>query len=254
MCGRRWIEIVERLGRGEYPWCALGAVVDWLCQLVQAVLRRALKQAFRWALVLRYVCDAVDPPRVPRTEIDVLSGEQVRALLQAAKPGRQYALFVLAIGTGMRMGESFGLQWKNADLNSATLQVCNTLMELKGKLTLTEPKTAKSRRQIDLPKTAVEALKAHRAKMEAEGFGDVEWIFCSTTGTPLRRSHFHANVFKPLLEAAGLAPIRFHDLRHSSASLLLAAGVHPKIVQERLGQPMKTWAGRLPASGLVPKR
>lgn len=204
-------------------------------QLVHAVLSRALKQALKWGLVARNVCDAVDPPRVPRKEITALNGEQVQALLAAAEAERLYALFVLAIGTGMRLGELFALQWKNVDLKRSSLAVCHTLMELNGKLSLEEPKTAKSRRRIDLPQSAVEALRLHRAKMLKEGQGGVEWVFCNQSGRPLRRSHFHKYVFKPLLKAAKLPDIRFHDLRHTSASLLLAAGVHPKVVQERLG-------------------
>ena len=206
-----------------------------LRQLTHAVLRRALKMAVKWGLVIRNVCDAVDPPRVAKREIATLSAEQVQVLLTAAKDERLFALFVLAIGTGMRMGEMFALHWKNVDLKRATLNVCQTLIELKGKLSLGEPKTAKSRRRIDLPLYAVAALKAHQKKMAGEGFGEVPWVFCNTTGGPLRRSHFHAYVFHPLLEAASLPHMRFHDLRHTSATLLLAAGVHPKIVQERLG-------------------
>lgn len=108
-------------------------------------------------------------------------------------------------------------------------------MELNGKLSLEEPKTAKSRRRIDLPQSAVEVLRLHRARMLKEGQGGVEWVFCNQSGGPLRRCHFHKYVFTPLLKRAKVPKIRFHDLRHTSASLLLAAGVHPKVVQERLG-------------------
>ncbi|HTM55423.1 MAG TPA: site-specific integrase, partial [Pirellulales bacterium] len=82
---------------------------------------------------------------------------------------------------------------------------------------------------------AVEALLEHRKRMIVAGCASVPWVFSNTTGGPLRRSHFHRNEFKPLLKAAKLPSIRFHDLRHTSATLLLAAGVHPKVVQERLG-------------------
>jgi integrase len=108
-------------------------------------------------------------------------------------------------------------------------------MEVNGKLSLEETKTAKSRRRVDLPRTVVDALWEHRKRMVAEGHAGVKWVFCNTTGGPLRRSHFHAQHFKPLLKLAKLPHIRFHDLRHTSATLLLAAGVHPKVVQERLG-------------------
>jgi integrase len=88
---------------------------------------------------------------------------------------------------------------------------------------------------MPLPTVAVEALRNHRKAMIAEGLGDVPWVFCNHHGRPLRRSHFHAYEFKPLLESANLPKIRFHDLRHTSATILLSAGVHPKVVQERLG-------------------
>jgi integrase len=109
------------------------------------------------------------------------------------------------------------------------------LVELSGKLYLLEPKTARSRRRIDLPQIAIDSLRRHREAMAAEGLGSVAWVFCNTQGGALRRSHFHKSVFKPLLKRAGLPAIRFHDLRHTSATLLLSAGVHPKVVQERLG-------------------
>jgi integrase len=226
-----------------------------LRQLTHAIMHRALKQALKWGLVPRNVCDAVDPPRVPKRDIGVLTPEQVQQLLKATESDRLHALFVLAIGSGMRMGELFGLQWKEVDLKGATIQVRHTLIELNGKISLAEPKTAKSRRRIDLPKSAVSALRDHRAKMMVEGFAGVPWVFCNTTGGPLRRSHFHCYVFKPLLKAAGLPDMRFHDLRHTSATLLLAQGVHPKVVQERLGHSqigitLDTYSHVLPTLGV----
>jgi integrase len=141
----------------------------------------------------------------------------------------------LAVGSGMRLGELFGLQWPDVDLKAGAVTVRHTLIELNGTHTLSEPKTAKSRRRIELPDTVVGALLDHRRKMLAEGHAGVAWVFCNQHGGPLRRSHFHRQDFKPLLKAAGLPDIRFHDLRHTSATLLLSQGVHPKVVQERLG-------------------
>jgi integrase len=184
---------------------------------------------------VRNVCDAVDAPTVPEREITPLTPEQVGKLLAAAKDDRLEALYVLAIGSGMRLGELFGLQWRNVNLNAGTCSVCHSLTELGGKLTLSEPKTAKGRRLVTLPRRVIDALIDHRKKMVALGFAGVPFVFCNSVGGPLRRSHFHRNEFKPLLKRAGLPDIRFHDLRHTSATLLLAQGVHPKVVQERLG-------------------
>jgi integrase len=101
---------------------------------------------------------------------------------------------------------------------------------------------------------AVDALKDHQKKMTAEGFADVPWVFCNTFGGPLRRTHFRHDVFLPLLKKTKLPKIRFHDLRHTSASLLLASGVHPKVVQERLGHSqigitMDTYSHVMPTLG-----
>jgi integrase len=204
-------------------------------RLTYAVLRRALRQAVTWRLVPYNACYGVEAPRADKIEITVLDAAQASELLRAAKDDRLEALFVLAVTAGMRLGELFGLQWPDMDLAKATIMVRRTLSELDGELFTSEPKTAKGRRRIDLPKVAVDALWRHKRRMLAEGFAAVEWVFCNSQGGPLRRSHFHANHFKPLLKKAKLPTIRFHDLRHTSATLLLSAGVHPKVVQERLG-------------------
>lgn len=204
-------------------------------RLTYAVLRRALKQAVTWRLVGHNACYGVERPRAVKVEIEVLSAEQVGELLHAAEGDRLESLYVLAVASGMRLGELFGLQWHDVDLTAGTIMVRRTLTELAGQLSTSEPKTAKGRRKIDLPAIAVAALAEHRKAMIIEGFAAVDWVFCNTKGGPLRRSHFHAQHFKPLLKRAKLPNIRFHDLRHTSATLLLAAGVHPKVVQERLG-------------------
>jgi integrase len=204
-------------------------------RLTYAVLRRALKQAVTWGLLTHNATYGVERPRAVKMEISVYDAEQVAKLLSAAKDDRLEALYVLAVGAGMRLGEIFGLQWADVDLAARTIMVRRTLSELNGKLFPSEPKTAKGRRKIDLPAIVVAALQRHRKQAMAEGFAAVEWVFCNSIGTPLRRSRFHSQHFKPLLRKAGLPDIRFHDLRHTSATLLLAAGVHPKVVQERLG-------------------
>jgi integrase len=205
--------------------------------LTHAILRRALQQAVKWGTVPRNVCDAVDPPRVARKEIHALTAEQAKQLLKAAADDRLGAMYTLAVSTGLRLGELFGLQWADVDLAAGTgsLMVRHTLMEVNGELSLSEPKTAKSRRKVELSTMAVDALWDHRRKMLAAGYGCEGFIFRNSTGGPLRRSHFHADNFKPLLKRAGLPDIRFHDLRHTAATLMLSGGEHPKVVQEMLG-------------------
>jgi len=114
------------------------------------------------------------------------------------------------------------------------LTVQRTLLDVNRHLEVGEPKTARSRRRVDLPAFAVETLRAHRDRLGAIPH-PTAWVFTDTAGGPLRKSNLTRRSFKPLLKRAGLRPIRFHDLRHTAASLMLAANVHPKIVQERLG-------------------
>ncbi|HUY32879.1 MAG TPA: site-specific integrase [Pirellulales bacterium] len=204
-------------------------------RLVHAVLHRAFKQAVKWGMVPRNVCDAVEAPRIERKEIQPLNGEQVATLFTAASGERLEALYVLAVSSGLRLGELFGLQWGDVDLDAGALTVRRKLSEVNGVLKLEEPKTNKGRRKVDLPGMAVDAMCEHRKRMLAEGNLSKGYVFCNNAGGPLRRSHFHKQYWKPLLKLAGLPAIRFHDLRHTSATLLLGEGIHPKIVQERLG-------------------
>jgi integrase len=204
-------------------------------RLTHAVLRRALRQAVNWRLVPYNVCAEVERPRVVKIEITPLDGEQVLQLLKEAEDHRLAALFTMAVATGMRQGELFGLQWPDVDWKAGVVMVRRALVEVHGRLHLLEPKTSRSRRRIDLPQVAIETLQRHRVAMVAAGWGNVSWVFCNTRGGPLRRSHFNTQIFKPLLKKAKLPEIRFHDLRHTSATLLLSLGIHPKVVQERLG-------------------
>jgi integrase len=199
------------------------------------VLHRALGQAAKWGMVPRNVCAVVDKPKAPKRTMQVWTPEQVAQFLAAARGDRLGPLYFLALTTGMRQGELFGLQWQDVDLAGRTLSIQHTLLEISGRHELAEPKTAKGRRRVDLPAVAVRALSEHRERMAAEGHGEVAWVFCDTDGKPLRKSNVMRRSFNPLVEAAGVPLIRFHDLRHTAATLLLAQGVHPKVVQERLG-------------------
>ena len=142
----------------------------------------------------------------------------------------------------MRQGELLGLKWEDVDLGSGTVRVRRTLTLARGSPRLTEPKTRGSRRSIALTTSAAVALERHRERQEAEraAAGD-KWrehglVFPTRVGTPKRRDNLHDKSWKPLLRRAGLPhSTRFHDLRHTCATLLLTKGVHPKIVSEMLG-------------------
>jgi len=195
----------------------------------------------RWGLIPRNAAAAVDPPRVVTPEMRPLSPTQARTLLAAANGNRLEALFVLAVSTGMRQGELLGLGWEDVDLEAKTARVRRTLTLAKGGPRLTEPKTRGSRRSIRLTASAVEALERHRERQEGEGAArGPDWngqglVFCTRRGTPIRRDNLHDKHWKPLLRRSGLPDVRFHDLRHTCATLLLTKGVHPKIVSEMLG-------------------
>jgi integrase len=227
-------------------------------QRLHAVIHRALKQALRWGLVPRNVSEAVDPPKAQRKEIRPLTPEQVRTLLKTAEGDRLEALYVLAITTGLRQGELFGLGWEDVDLAAGRLSVRRTLTTPKGGRRLGPPKRSKSRRNVKLTARAVEALTAHRERQveEREKLGELwqdhGFVFTTLVGMPLNRHNFFRRCFKPMLKKAGLPhTVRFHDLRHTCATLLLSKNVNPKIVQELLGhanisQTMDTYSHVLP--------
>ncbi|MDZ4781470.1 MAG: tyrosine-type recombinase/integrase [Planctomycetia bacterium] len=204
-------------------------------QLTYAILHRALGDAMRLGKVARNVCDVVDRPRVEKSTVRALDPGQVDDFLVAAETDRLYALYVLAIASGLRLGELCGLQWSDVDLDAGTVTVRHTLMEVKGRSELSQPKSESGRRRVDLAAAAVAALVEHRKQLMREGLAGCPFVFCDTDGNTLRRSNITRRSFKPTLKRAGLPDMRFHDLRHTSASLLLTKGVHPKVVQERLG-------------------
>jgi integrase len=208
-----------------------------LRQMVYSVLHKALKQALLWNLVPRNVCEAVIRPRVPEYVAKAFTKEQSEALLKTAKGERLETLYVLAITTGLREGELFGLVWPNVSLKDGWLQVTHQLANHAGHPLLTELKTTSSRRKIVLPAIAVASMREHRQRELVGGtyHNAMGLIFTDTDGKPLRKSNFLRRTFYPFLKRAGLPRIRFHDLRHTAATLRLQQGDHPKVVQELLG-------------------
>ena len=209
---------------------------------LHAILHRALEQALRWNLVARNVADLVTPPRDQHKEMKTLGVEQARQLIDAARGDRFEALYVLALTTGLRQGELLALRWQDVDLGDGSLRVVGTLYRSsKGLLTIAEPKTAGSRRQVTLGSLAVDALARQKDNQAAQrllcgaAWEDHGLVFTNELGRPMEATNLRRRFFQPLLQRAGLPGIRFHDLRHTAATLLLGEGVHPKIVSERLG-------------------
>lgn len=211
---------------------------------MHAVLRRALGEAARLSIVPVNVALLVKPPRPSRREMKVLSAEEARILLAAVQGQRLEAFYVLAVTTGMRLGELLALRWVDVDLQAEVpaLHVRSTLRYKNADTYFFEPpKTAKSRRRIRLSSTALDALKQHRAQQDAErremgpAWRDEDLVFCTAIGGAVCGNHLSDRDFRKLLADTGLPRIRFHDLRHTCATLLLRRGVHPKIVSELLG-------------------
>jgi integrase len=197
--------------------------------------------AERWGLVSRNVAKLVDPPRVPRHEIEPLTPEQARRLIEAAAEDRLRALWVTALATGLRQGELLALRWEDVDLDvRKTLRVRHTLARVDGKLKLLEPKTERSRRSVSLPEVVVTALRAHRTRQRMERlvagsrWQDTGHVFATTIGTPIEAARVTRS-FALALERAGLPHIRFHDLRHAAATFLLAQGFTLEDVKNLLG-------------------
>ena len=193
----------------------------------------ALQHAVRLGLAQINAAREIDRPTVPKTELRCWDAEEANMFLKAARAHRLSALYVLALSTGMRQGELLGLQWADVDFDGAVVTVRRSLEELHGKLRLKQTKTGNSRR-IDLPPFAVDALRDHRVAMLTEGHIKGQ-VFCAPAGGFIRKGNLYDRSFLPLLEEAGVPRIRFHDMRHTCATLLLQAGENVKVVSERLG-------------------
>jgi integrase len=225
-------------------------------QLIHTTLHKALKQAVRWGLVPRNVTEAVTSPRPNKKEIHPLIPKEARTLLEAAKGERFEALYVLAVTAGLRRGELLGLRWTDVDLERGYVQVRQQLIRTRGGLTFTSPKGGKSR-SVRLTTTAVKALQSHRERQLEEKlrlaglWNESGLVFTTGIGTPMDGDNLVKRSFKPLMSRTRLPQIRFHDLRHTFATLLLSRGTHPKVVQEMLGhadisQTMDTYSHVLP--------
>jgi integrase len=211
--------------------------------IVQAhtVLHNALKKATRWGLLGRNPADLVDVPRPERTEMKTLTAEQVR-LLFATTEGTDFgAHLVLLASTGLRLGESLGLQWEDFDFDNNRLVVRRSLQRQKGGgLLLVEPKTSRSRRTVYFPPGTGAVLRDHRRRQAerrlqlGSAWHDHGLVYCREDGSMIDPGSV-SHRLERVLKDASLPKIRVHDLRHTTATLLLGKGENPKIVQELLG-------------------
>jgi integrase len=205
-------------------------------ELVHAVLSRCLRRAVKWGLIGVNPAAGAERPKVTRREVPRTSPVQAEALLTAAAGHRLAALFTVIVGTGLRQGEAFGLRWRDVDLAAGLLTVRHSLEELRGVVRLKSPKSASGVRSVELPNAVREALRAHLRQAAKDGRGGPDApVFCDTEGGWLRKSNFLRNVYAPIVKAAGLEGVRFHDWRHYHAGMLIELGVDAKVVQQRIG-------------------
>lgn len=199
------------------------------------VLKDALRQAVKWQMLGQNPADFVDLPKPSRPKVQALTQEEAARFLEAAKATRWSCFFALLLSTGLRPSEALGLYWSDLDLAKGTLTVRRGLRRLKGKWVLEEPKTPSARRTLPLPLSLVGLLSEHLSSQQAQGFNG-PLMFTSPKGEPKHEDGIVKDYFKPLLKKAALpSTVRLYDLRHTHATLLLLAGVHPKVVAERLG-------------------
>ena len=206
-----------------------------------AVIHKALQTAVKWGLVSHNVADGVDVPRARRNEMQTWDEDEITRFLETAKDSPYYALFYTALYTGMRRSELLGLKWGDVDFIMSQVYVNRSLHHLKdGSYVFTQPKSTRSRRTIALSPSAILTLRDHYEKQKLEramlgiSLKDDDLVFSQLDGKPLRPNTV-TRAWTMLAGRAGVKVIRLHDARHTHASLMLKQGVHPKIVQERLG-------------------
>jgi integrase len=182
-------------------------------------------------LVYRNVAELVDAPSPEKRPPTIYNAQQVNTLLSVVKDDKFYLAFVLAVYGGFREGEILGVQVEDCQLATGTITVNHAVQYQIGKgVVITHPKTDKSRRSVKLPRTAANVLEEYLSLINKnQGL-----IFTTASGKPIN-PRFLIKKFKEAIREAGLPEIPFHDLRHTSATLLLSANDHPKIVQERFG-------------------
>ena len=218
-------------------------------QILHATIRRVLNQAVSWGIIQKNVCKQVKAPRPGKMQYTILTKEQLNIFLDQVRGHRYFPIYILLVYGGFREGEVLGIHVEDCDMVNRVINVRHQVISLKGGMVIAEPKTESSKRAVTLPKVAADILEQHLDQLyRKQGL-----IFTTRSGKPIAPRNMIRH-FKSALVAAGLPDIRVHDLRHSHASLLLASGVNPKVVQERLGHAsitltLQTYSHTIPSLG-----
>jgi integrase len=200
------------------------------------LMKCAMQQAVRWRLLLENPADGLKVPQQVRNEMRSLAVEQARALLKALEGTNYGPLVAVALTTGMRPSEYLGLKWQDIDWARQTVSVVRSIRRLNGKWCFSDTKRSRSRRPIKLQSGIVALLRDLQTKTSAQDFYPEarDLIFRTPAGQPINADSL-AKHFRSMLDLAGVPRLRLYDLRHSAATLALAAGVSPKVVSEQLG-------------------
>lgn len=211
---------------------------------IHTILHRAFKDAVRWGRLLRNPADAADPPRAGQKSDGVRAWDAptLRHFLDASRVAedRNHALWVLLATTGMRRGEALGLRWSDVDLDAGRARIVQTIIQTRNVVSVGEPKTARGRRPISLDPGSIAVLRSHRHRMLEErllvgpDFDDLGLVFHQPDGSWLRPDAV-SEVFLRRVRRYGLSRLTLKGLRHTWATLALEQGIHPRVVQERLG-------------------
>lgn len=210
---------------------------------IHLMLHKALADAHRWELIARNPAEQVTPPGngkdTSNGELRTWTAAELRCFLDSMRNKKHFAAMYLTAMTGMRRGEVLGLRWRDVHFRESTISITQTLISVAYEIRISKPKTQRSRRSISIDRSTMEVLDQHRERTIAEaeypgaGEGD-PLVFCKPDGSPYHPDWFR-QVFERQVARLDIPKIRYHDLRHTYATLALRAGVHPKIVSERLG-------------------
>jgi integrase len=205
------------------------------------ILFQALRYAVKQGLLSRNVAEAVDPPRPERKKMATLAAADIPKFLEAAHETPYYCFFFTLLYTGLRRGEALALKWCSVDIDMASISVVQTLHRIsRAGYIIKKPKSPRSRRSVALSPSLALLLRQHKAKQQVErlllgkSLADDDFVFAHPDGTPLDPDTV-THAFSKIVRSVGLPYLRLHDLRHTHATLMLKAGIHPKVVSERLG-------------------
>lgn len=204
------------------------------------IIKASLEYAVDSGLIQKNVAKKATLPKGTNKEMKVWDEDEIEVFLKCAEDDKLYILYYMALMTGMRQGELLGLRWRDIDFNNHTITVKQVLAH-NGKEFYSGAKTAAGNRTIGINSKTMQKLIDHKASIEkdkdlhGEAYINYDLVVCTPIGTPYNPSNILNRSFKPLIQKAGVTPIRFHDLRHTHATMLLKLGENPKVIQERLG-------------------